>query len=124
MYHKPNIIRSSWNTITRLILSNYMCHIINSRYGYYLKGNYFLGIIIDDKLNWERLTETIDLANRILQNVSKYMLMNKLHINLGKCCYMKFRPISNITETNLKDRLINEITSTSKYTTQYIRYNY
>ena len=101
-----------------------MCHIINSRYGYYLKGNYFLGIIIDDKLNWERLTETIDLANRILQNVSKYMLMNKLHINLGKCCYMKFRPISNITETNLKDRLINEITSTSKYTTQYIRYNY
>ena len=32
--------------------------------------------------------------------------MNKLLINLGKCCYMKFRPISNITETNLKDRLI------------------
>ena len=50
--------------------------------------------------------ETIDLANKILQNVSMYMLVNKLHINLGKCCYMKFRPISNITETNLEDRLI------------------
>ena len=50
--------------------------------------------------------ETIDLANKILQNVSLYMLVNKLHINLGKCCYMKFRPISNITETNLEDRLI------------------
>ena len=34
------------------------------------------------------------------------MLVNKLHINLGKCCYMKFRPISNITETNLEDRII------------------
>ena len=45
--------------------------------------------------------ETIDLANKILQNVSMYMLVNKLNINLGKCCYMKFRPISNITETNL-----------------------
>ena len=32
--------------------------------------------------------------------------MNKLHIKLGKCCYMKLRPISNITETNLKDCLI------------------
>ena len=50
--------------------------------------------------------ETIDLANKILQNVSMYMLVNKLHINLGKCCYMKFRPISNITETNLEDGLI------------------
>ena len=26
-------------------------------------------------------------------------------MNLGKCCYMKFKPISN-TETNLEDRLI------------------
>ena len=34
-----------------------------------------------------------------------YMLVNKLNINLGKCCYMKFKPISN-TETNLEDRLI------------------
>ena len=50
--------------------------------------------------------ETIDLANKILQNVSMYMLVNKLHINLGKCCYMKFRPILNITETNLEDRII------------------
>ena len=49
--------------------------------------------------------ETIDLVNKILQNVSMYMLVNKLHINSGKCCYMKFKPISN-TETNLEDRLI------------------
>ena len=50
--------------------------------------------------------ETIDLANKILQNVSMYMLVNIYIDNLGKCCYMKFRPISNITETNLEDRLI------------------
>ena len=50
--------------------------------------------------------KTIDLAYKILQNVSMYMLVNKLRINLGKCCYMKCRPISNITETNLKDRML------------------
>ena len=50
--------------------------------------------------------ETIDLANKILQNLSMYMLVNKVHINLGKCCYMKFRPISIITETTLRDRII------------------
>ena len=49
---------------------------------------------------------TIDLAYKILQNVSMYMLVNKVHINLGKCCYMKFRPISIITETTLEDRTI------------------
>ena len=32
--------------------------------------------------------------------------MNKLHINLGKYCYMKFRLISNTNETNLEDRII------------------
>ena len=37
--------------------------------------------------------ETINLANITLQNVSMYMLVNKLHINLGKFCYMKFKPI-------------------------------
>ena len=34
-----------------------------------------------------------------------YMLVNQLHINLGKCCYIKFGPISNITEINLEDLL-------------------
>ena len=38
--------------------------------------------------------------------VSMYMLVNKLHIKLGKCCYIKFRPISNTSETNLEDCLI------------------
>ena len=32
-----------------------------------------------------------------------YMLVNKLHINFGKCCN---RSISNITETNLEDCLM------------------
>ena len=34
------------------------------------------------------------------------MLVNKFHNNLEKYCYMKVRPFSNITETNLEDRLI------------------
>ena len=33
-------------------------------------------------------------ANQILKNVQNFMKSNLLHINLGKCCYMYFRPPS------------------------------
>ena len=56
------------------------------------------------------------------------MSRNKLHIILGKCCYMEFRPISNITETNLEDRLIKFGETTIKLVseTKFLnhRYNY
>ena len=32
------------------------------------------------------------IANEILLKVSNYMLVNKLHINMDKCCYMHFKP--------------------------------
>ena len=31
-------------------------------------------------------------ANRILSCIQKYMIANKLHINMSKCCYMYFNP--------------------------------
>ena len=34
--------------------------------------------------------ETYDEANRILKDISNYMLVNKLHINLDKSCFMYF----------------------------------
>ena len=57
--------------------------------------------------------ETIYLANKILQNVSMYMIVNELHINLGKCCNMKFRPIL-ITETNLEDVTLRYVLNSLK----------
>ena len=35
------------------------------------------------------------LANKILSDVNNYMMSNQLHINLGKCTYMYFRPMLN-----------------------------
>ena len=35
------------------------------------------------------------LANKVLQNVYKYMVSNQLHINLNKCVYMHFKPRLN-----------------------------
>ena len=32
------------------------------------------------------------MANKILQAVNKYMIVNLLHINVKKCCYMYFSP--------------------------------
>ena len=36
--------------------------------------------------------EVFDRANQVLNNVYLYMISNQLHINMGKCCYMHFRP--------------------------------
>ena len=35
-------------------------------------------------------TKAFEIANRVLADISKYMKLNKLHINLKKCCYMYF----------------------------------
>lgn len=42
-------------------------------------------------------------ANSVLQLVSRYMICNKLHINLSKCCYMYFSPHKYSTENTLDD---------------------
>ena len=31
-------------------------------------------------------------GNELLRSVKKYMLLNKLHINMSKCCYVHFKP--------------------------------
>ncbi len=36
--------------------------------------------------------DSIQKANAVLASVSSYMMANKLHINLIKCCYMHFKP--------------------------------
>ena len=46
----------------------------------------FLGIIIDEKLNWEPHIE------HLVGKVNNYMLLNLLHINLSKSVYMHLRP--------------------------------
>ena len=33
-----------------------------------------------------------DRANEVFKNVYLYIISNQLHINMGKCCYMHFRP--------------------------------
>ena len=62
----------------------------------------FLDVGLEECKNYE-----ISEINAFSENENAATLyINKLYINLGKCCYMKFRPISNITETNLEDLLI------------------
>ena len=38
-------------------------------------------------------------GNELLKSVRKYMVLNKLHINMSKCCYVHFKPKSK-TETS------------------------
>ena len=38
--------------------------------------------------------DAFDRANLVLCNVYLYMVSNQLHVNMGKCCYMHFRPKS------------------------------
>ena len=48
--------------------------------------------------------QVYDLANNILKLVSEFMKSNKLHINMGKCCYMYFhRQKNKVNDNNEKD---------------------
>ena len=48
-------------------------------------------IFVEDKCP----VKVFKLANKILQSIVNYMNCNKLHINMGKCCYIHFRPKTN-----------------------------
>ena len=37
-------------------------------------------------------------GNELLKSVQKYMFLNKLHINMSKCCYLHFKPKTRMTE--------------------------
>ena len=53
-----------------------------------------MGIIIlkNISVGFASKNEVYDMANKILQAVNKYMIVNLLHINVKKCCYMYFSP--------------------------------
>ena len=40
----------------------------------------------------ESLSDAFSKANKLLKSLSSYMTLNKLHINMKKCCYMIFKP--------------------------------
>ena len=42
--------------------------------------------------------EAFECANKVVDEVYRYMFSNQLHINLSKCCYMHFRPRHNNEE--------------------------
>ena len=45
-------------------------------------------IFIDGKT----VEEAYEKGNKLLSCIKKYMILNKLHINMSKCCYMHFKP--------------------------------
>ena len=38
------------------------------------------------------IEETYEKGNKLLAAIKKYMTLNKLHINMSKCCYIHFKP--------------------------------
>ena len=49
-------------------------------------------------------------AKQILKAVHLYMLVNKLHINMSKCCFINFKPDKNvIPDSNLCLKINNVV---------------
>ena len=50
-------------------------------------------------------SEAYEKANQLLKSVQKYMYLNKLHINMSKCCYIHFKPkhVTNIQQDGHDD---------------------
>ena len=40
----------------------------------------------------ESIEEAYKKGNELLSSVKTYMILNKLHINMSKCCYIHFKP--------------------------------
>ena len=49
--------------------------------------------------------EAYNLANSILKKVEEYMYLNKLHINMNKCCYLHFQPRGGRSSTTVEENL-------------------
>ena len=62
-------------------------------------GNFIL--FADDTnifVSGKTLVEAFNNSNILLDRLNNYMILNKLHINLKKCCYMIFKPKSNMVD--------------------------
>ena len=44
------------------------------------------------------MEEAFSKANNLLKSLTEYMNLNKLHINMSKCCYMIFKPKNNVID--------------------------
>ena len=83
-------------------------------------GNFIL--FADDTnifVSGHTLTEAFANSNSLLQTLSRYMVLNKLHINLTKCCYMIFKPQRRLVdqpypnlELKIGDFVIKHVLST------------
>ena len=55
-------------------------------------------------------TDAYEKANILLKGIQRYMYLNKLHINMSKCCYIHFKPkisVKNIpTDSNFEHQLL------------------
>ena len=64
----------------------------------------------------ENKSDTLKIANKVLDSMYRYMKSNKLHINYNKCCYMHFSPnrnhnntVNSALESEEESLTINEI---------------
>ena len=53
--------------------------------------------------------EAYEKGNDLLRSLQTYMILNKLHVNMTKCCYMHFRPNSTSSENEEDSNLKLEI---------------
>ena len=53
-------------------------------------------------------SEAYEKANTVLKLINNYMLCNKLHINLKKCCYMYFSPSKHENSDQNRSLLLND----------------
>ena len=67
----------------------------------------------------ESAEDAYSKGNLLLASLNKYMLMNKLHINMSKCCYIHFKPKTDKLTNSELELLIDNVpikrTSTAKF---------
>ena len=54
----------------------------------------------------ESVEEAYEKGNILLHSIKKYMTLNKLHINMSKCCYIHFKPNISKNQQSLPDETL------------------
>ena len=99
-----------------LLFLIYINDIINSS----TLGNFVL--FADDTnifVSGSNIEDAYSTANAVLDALNKYMVLNKLHINMTKCCYILFKPNSKEIDQpypdlhlNINGAIIKQVTHT------------
>ena len=103
IFHPQSVTRgilglNDWSDFLNIMVT-YLARILWNRKAASVGGSMYIIFADDTNIFVEGKTAAIayEKGNQLLKLLYRYMISNKLHINMSKCCFIQFKP--NKTKT-------------------------